>query len=1554
MQQSGPSGTTQITRDSDVNQVLLQKLESLAAEVALLRGNGQGVARSRSSTESGLSSLFVPGASYERSEAASRSLNAVNSVALPEGGVWKGSQDTRSILRFLDSVSQRVQASGLGAHGAFFYLINECVSTGLAEEVIAHCPATKLSPVEYADACREASSYLIKAFGVTNLPSRFIEKVESLNWAKDCGSFDEYRQSFHRMIHEAQLLDVQMPEDNQRRLFTKGLPEKMRVMLEDRLFQEPVQKIIEYFDMWLTARNENPFARKAVKAVAFDLPEEAGDRARRPGGPKCFRCGEVGHIKAQCRKQFPGRQQDNKVAVVEVEANSAGAQVSDIPWNMASLKLAGATVDRYSPRMEVAISDCRGEGKTVRQVGLFDTGAQVTCCSRVFADSLYRAGIVKAEDIKHGYHAMLTLADEKTHLKPLGTVRVLLEGENVEVVVMPGNMCADLIVGFDLLTRSEKLLGMLVKDISIRQVRSKPPEVNNDSRQVVAVDCISGPVAIKDNERECVAMVAKMEDSDTVSEVVDVSHCAWPPVQLAWVEGAREKLQPNARQARGEARQLEARMARRSPGLLKAYNEVLQTWIGNGWLEEVREDEVKFCLRHFGVEKDKDGPTAMSRCRVVLDGKSLTPALRSKECSHTDIVRNLIVWRSASIFTVLDISQAYMRIKLSDKDSYYLCIYWGNRFYRFRSIPMGISPSAQILQEIVDHYVSEYQNRQTMGGLNVGVIPYMDDLIHVCWSNKTLEKDEKQATVFAMENALKSFLTEKRMLVSEKKTLRPDSTNGTLLGVKFSEERIAASSKLVSRQFARGELIVMKTKMTRRTALGFLCSLYDPLGLIVEVLMRARILASQLGGLAWDVPLPMNLATDVCRWIELCQTCLECKFPRKLSLNELFIFTDASAWGIAAIAYAKDDEGNWCRLIGRAKCYKKHQKAWAGTSSKVELLGLHYGVELAQYIREVSKELPEGFGIGTMVFGTDSEVNINRFGSRKFSSIEDRWERRNAEYVNNALCNLGASVFHIPGGINPADGPSRGIWKESFDVESSISWYKKERAVNPTKYVSYDEASETIQEVPVEPLVSLKAVANNASVSPSLEDRYVQESGDVSRVDWLRSWQESDSNHRKLVEKGTIELRDNVWTLKFRQELEGRWSSPVFVPSELVPNALVSAHDDAGHFGFSKTLAKARNVFFWPRMAADVRRHCLRCFICQQLKGNREWNTPPQSLTVDPTPWLVVGIDITKGFDVNGHHVVLTVTCLFTRYVFAFLLSRETSALIVKALRDCFWLEGPPRLVVTDNGAPFCSQEFETFLREMRVQHKLIPRHAPWYGGFYEVSHKCLTRTLSAMMLQRSVKDWKIVLSMATFLYNCRPYETLVEGHLSPQEVFRGRKAVSIWSGSDQDVDDCLRVSDITSADVEEVITRRNELIVQFEETWKQMRTHSAKEIARRMKGEVDYRVGDYVYVYVPRMQRSKVDVKWSGPFRITDKLTPTTWIVNGKSEHGYNLKLARGIDSDLSDDVGEHNVDAPRQIVRKRRNREDVYPEDVQVQGKKSRLRSLLACMPRGELLWV
>ena len=65
-------------------------------------------------------------------------------------------------------------------------------------------------------------------------------------------------------------------------------------------------------------------------------------------------------------------------------------------------------------------------------------------------------------------------------------------------------------------------------------------------------------------------------------------------------------------------------------------------------------------------------------------------------------------------------------------------------------------------------------------------------------------------------------------------------------------------------------------------------------------------------------------------------------------------------------------------------------------------------------------------------------------------------------------------------------------------------------------------------------------------------------------------------------------------------------------------------------------------------------------------------------------------------------------------------------------------------------------------------------------------------------------------------------------------------------------------MSDRSTEDLQESLIRRRELVEQFQETWLQMRYRTAREIDRWCKGEVDYKVGDAMFVYVPKLQRTK------------------------------------------------------------------------------------------------
>ena len=1500
---------------------------STAREVA-----GESRSRGNSVSSLGAGSWYVPSQGGLDGNSASRALQAVSSLVPPDGGAWQGSGDERSMRRFLDALSRKVASSALSAHAAYHYLLNRCLSPMLAEEVNDNCPAAAAG--DYAAACAEAGEYLMEAFKATNRPSRFSEKAESLAWGRHAVDYDSYRHCFQKLVREAQLLGMTMTEDNQRRLFLKGLPVKLGRICEERHYYDddlPLLTLMQRVEA-ICLRDMKMFVKegsdtKAVKVAS--LGAEAGGASDGKGdwNPKCFGCGELGHIKRNCPKKQAkvASAADGKAVESNPVIDAKDGQAREgIAWSLGSIRLCGAGVVKSStsPLVELEISSTRDERASVMRTVLLDTGAQLSLCTRAFADDLYKAKIVADDDIKRGSQHKILLADETHVLKDLGCVKVVIEGMEVYVTVVEGGLCAPLIVGFPEICRSRRLLERLVSRATQAHPEQDLVEPQMDTSQA--------------NDFACMGAFAEDYSARALEEIPSEEHCTWPPIELKWKKGALEGLQPNFRQAMGDARQTEARMAKKNLAMSEAYTAVLRMWEDNGWLQEVDKAEVRYCLRHFGVVKDPEGLTPMSRCRVVVDGSGLTPLLDTDACLHTDIVRNMLLFRSADYWCVLDVSQAYMRVKLSERDTYFLCIYYRGRFLRFRSLPMGISPSAQILQGIVDSFVSEYIREVSVEGVTVNIAAYMDDLCQLGWNVSASGSARGAAEVETeMEAKLTLHLDQKRMKVSSNKSLNSKAEKGSLLGLRLSGNLIAPAAKFA--KLPRGDGSDGELRLTRRQAVGVLSQFFDPLGLFVELSMLSRLICSKFGGLPWDGLVPSKDVAEINRWAQGCKTAAALWQPRKLVTDEWFVFTDASHEGYAAMIVCQDESGNWRRLIARARTYKQYQKQWVRASSKIELLALQMGVELVHYVSRVFQDTPDRCRPRRIVFGTDNETVLNRFQSMSFESIVDRWERKVSLTVNNSLAKLDAWVYHVRGDLNPSDAASRGMWKGEVDHCPAVNSFKEERAVRPIKCVTEQEeiCAEHAEQGGSDSLgICLGAIQSVEGPTLSLDERFLTESAGEgqTRQEWLRVHQEEDAKFAELCAKRTLELSsEGLWVARFRQSLSGEWMWPVFIPMMLVANVLVSVHDRCGHFGVFKTIARARNEFFWPGMAKQIRRHVLQCSICQQLNGAREWNTEPQPVGVDGAAWTVVGADTVSGF--GSHHKILTISCLYTRYAFALLIPRETAKWVCKAVQGVFALEGSPRVMVTDNAEVFRSEQFQNFLKTWRVVHRLTPRYSPWYGGFYESTHKCLVKTLAGLLLETGTDDWKRTLALATYMYNCRPYDHSVDSGLNPHEVFRGRKIDSIWRNGALDIDECLRLTDDVEGTTALAIEDRRRILGWYEEVWKEMRKASAKEVLRRQKAPVGLRVGSSVYVYVPRLRRRKTDPKWEGPFTVEERVSAVKWKINGKVEHAYNLKLAQN-EADLVSASDTRNGGA------------------VSLPGRRVRLAALLAYWPRGELL--
>lgn len=112
----------------------------------------------------------------------------------------------------------------------------------------------------------------------------------------------------------------------------------------------------------------------------------------------------------------------------------------------------------------------------------------------------------------------------------------------------------------------------------------------------------------------------------------------------------------------------------------------------------------------------------------------------------------------------------------------------------------------------------------------------------------------------------------------------------------------------------------------------------------------------------------------------------------------------------------------------------------------------------------------------------------------------------------------------------------------------------------------------------------------------------------------------------------------------------------------------------------------------------------------------------------------------------------------------------STSAPKVAAvLRRIFSTHGYPECIVTDNGPPFTSGEFDSFMDQCGILHKLTPPYHPSSNGLAESMVKILKAYLN-----KENKTSDVEKSLADFLLNYRNTPHTSTGH-TPAEILLRR-----------------------------------------------------------------------------------------------------------------------------------------------------------------------------------
>ena len=224
--------------------------------------------------------------------------------------------------------------------------------------------------------------------------------------------------------------------------------------------------------------------------------------------------------------------------------------------------------------------------------------------------------------------------------------------------------------------------------------------------------------------------------------------------------------------------------------------------------------------------------------------------------------------------------------------------------------------------------------------------------------------------------------------------------------------------------------------------------------------------------------------------------------------------------------------------------------------------------------------------------------------------------------------------------------------------------------------------------------------------------------------------------------------------------------SRIVMPTTLHLRAIRLAHE--GHQGLIKTKQLLREKVWFPLIDQLVQDFIDKCLACQAT--GPPTNCPPLEISdLPPCPWDTVHIDFCVPFPTG--ELLLVVIDTYSRFPEVDILTSTSASATIPRLHHIFATHGIPRVIRSDNGPPFHSADFTTFLQEHGITHIPITPLWPRANGQVENFMKPIKKAIQAACCDQL--NWKHELYSFLLNYHSTPHCTT---KASPAELLFNRK----------------------------------------------------------------------------------------------------------------------------------------------------------------------------------
>lgn len=177
-------------------------------------------------------------------------------------------------------------------------------------------------------------------------------------------------------------------------------------------------------------------------------------------------------------------------------------------------------------------------------------------------------------------------------------------------------------------------------------------------------------------------------------------------------------------------------------------------------------------------------------------------------------------------------------------------------------------------------------------------------------------------------------------------------------------------------------------------------------------------------------------------------------------------------------------------------------------------------------------------------------------------------------------------------------------------------------------------------------------------------------------------------------------------------------------------------HFDFAHIGRDKLLDLLHSLIWHPSRYKIVNDLCTSCHHCQLMKEYSTSHIPPTLKIHSSYPFELLAADlISLPRTSSGFIGCLVLVDHFSKWVSAVPIRNKKSSTIVHALANQVlpFLPSIPTNLLTDNGPEFTSSEFNEFLEQSDINHKLTTPYCPSSNGAVERVNRTIQNFCAAL-----------------------------------------------------------------------------------------------------------------------------------------------------------------------------------------------------------------------------